>query len=490
VVSGSTTHREVVEHGVTGLICDTPEEWIAALDLLVRDEELRRRIGLAARELVHDAYSIPRMSENLAAIFAQTAPVARMPPKPTIVIVNTFYPPQAAGEATRIVHDNVRYLANVFSDDFRIEIFTTGWGKQGYEVACHVCDGVRVTAVHLPLSPEVAQADPDARIEELFAGYLDRVDPALIHFHGMQRLTASVVSAGLARGTPYLISAHDGWWISDQTFIADDVDEPVLYDYADPSVTALKWGAAAHQRLMQLERLLFGASKILGVNEKLADLYRRCGVPNVVTLANGLPDIQKKPRTTPRDGRVRLGFLGPLERAAGFDLVRYALLAREFGHLRLTVADAGLEAGGSRQEVWSATPVEFIPEVPEGRLAELYADIDVLLAPTVGFESFGLAAREALHCGCWLIASDRLSLGDCVTHGENGFVIDVSDAMELIGVLALIDGAPHRFFEVPSMRPMRRRSSEQGDELAALYKSIIASQSATGAAVLRRVDLG
>jgi glycosyltransferase involved in cell wall biosynthesis len=476
VVSGSTTHREVVEHGVTGLICDTPEEWIAALDLLVRDEELRRRIGFAARQLVHTAYSIPRMSENLASIFSQTAPVARTPPKPTIVIVNTFYPPQAIGEATRIVHDNVRYLANAFPDDFQFEIFTTGWGKQDYEVACHVCDGVRVTAVHLPLSPEVEPPDPVGRLEVLFAGYLDRIEPAVIHVHGMQRLTASIVSAGLARGTPYLITAHDGWWISDQTLIADDADEPVLYDYADPAATALKWGAAAHQRLMQLKRLLFGASKILGVNEKLAELYRRCGVPNVVTLANGLPDIQKKPRTTPPDGRVRLGFLGPLEHAAGFDLIKYALLAREFEHLRLTVIDAGLEAGGSRQEVWRATPVEFVPEVPEDQLAALYASIDVLLAPTVWFGSFGLAAREASHCGCWVVTSDRASLGDCVTHAENGYIIDVSDALELIGVLALIDDAPQRYLETPSMRPLRRRSSEQAEELAAIYKSIIASE--------------
>jgi glycosyltransferase involved in cell wall biosynthesis len=502
VVSGSATHCEVIEHGVTGLICNTPEEWIAALDLLVRDEELRRRIGLAARQRVHDAYNIPQMSKNLASIFAQTAPVASSPREPTIVIVNTFYPPRSVGEATRIVRDNVRYLAKTFPDDFRIEVFTTGWGKQDYEIACDVCDGARVTAVHLPLSPEVARADQDQRIAELFAEYLDAIDPALIHFHCIQRLTSSAVSAALARGTPYLITAHDGWWISRSQFIVNEEDEKVLYDYSNPLATALRWGGPAHHRLMRLKGLLFGASKILAVNDKIADLYRRCGVPNVVTLANGVPDIQKKARTAPRDGRVRLGFLGPLEHATGFDLIKYALLAREFEHLRLTIVDAGLEAGGSRQEVWSGTPVDFVSEIPDDRLAEFYGNIDVLLAPTVWFEGFGLAAREALHCGCWAVASDRASLGDCLTHGENGYVIDVSDAMELIGVLALIDGAPHRYFETPSARPEMRRSSEQGDELAGLYKSIVASQNAAtaaapgadppmaGAAAFRRVDLG
>jgi glycosyltransferase involved in cell wall biosynthesis len=119
--------------------------------------------------------------------------------------------------------------------------------------------------------------------------------------------------------------------------------------------------------------------------------------------------------------------------------------------------------------------VGFVSEIPDDRLADFYADIDVLLVPTVWFESFGLAARQALCCGCWVVASDRASLGDCVTHGENGFVIEVSDATPLIGVLALIDGAPQRYLEAPTARPVLRRSGEQGDELAAQYKSIIAA---------------
>ena len=486
VVSGTMTHEEVIEPGVTGLICNTPEEWIAALDLLVGDEALRRRIGFAARQRVHDTYNILRMSENLASIFEQTAPETKSPPKPIIVIVNTFYRPQAGGEATRIVGDSVRYLTEAYKDDFQIEVFTTTpWTAQDYEVRCYAHEGVRVTAVHCPVSPEIAQTEQDARMEELFAEYLDRVDPALIHFHDIQRLTASVVSAALARGIPYVITANKGWWISDLPLIVNEADEQVLYDYSDPVATTRKWGAAAHRRMMQLQAPLFGASKILVAGDKSADLHRNCGIPNVVTLANGVSDIQKKPRTASPDSRVRLGFLGGIEDARGLDIIRYALLSREFEHLRLTIIDAGLDPGSSRQKVWNTTPIEFISEVPDDRLAELYANIDVLLAPSVWPETFGLVACEALLCGCWVVASDRGSVGDCVVPGENGYVIDVSDAMELIGVLGLMDATPQRYLEAPSARPVFRRSSEQGDELAGLYKSIIAAQSTNPPAASR-----
>jgi glycosyltransferase involved in cell wall biosynthesis/tetratricopeptide (TPR) repeat protein len=504
VVSGTDTHEEVIEPGVTGFICNTTEEWVAALDLLVRDEALRRCVGLAARQRVRKAYNIPRMGRNLASIFAQTVPVPQSPPRPTIVIANVFYPPQAIGGATRIVNDNVRHLAEAYADDFEIEVFTTAEGtKQNYGISCYVRDGVRVTAVQLSVS-QIEQADlDDDRMEELFAEYLDRVNPALIHFHCIQGLTSSVVSAALARGIPYLITAHDGWWISGEQFIVNEADEQVLYDYSDPLATAVKWGAPAYRRVMRLKEILFGARQVLSVSEKFADLYRRCGVPNVITIANGIADIDVRARTTSRDGRVRLGFLGGIEYLKGFDVIRYALLSRKFEHLRLTVIEFGLQPGTSRQEVWNTTPVEFLPKVPEDRVAELYASIDVVLAPSVCVESFGLITREALHCGCWVVASARGSIGDCVTHGENGYVIDVADATELISVLTLIDGSPHRYLQrPPEARPGQRRSREQADELAQLYKSIVASQSPTaaaapsvdpsvvGTAVFGRADLG
>jgi glycosyltransferase involved in cell wall biosynthesis len=98
----------------------------------------------------------------------------------------------------------------------------------------------------------------------------------------------------------------------------------------------------------------------------------------------------------------------------------------------------------------------------------------VLLAPSIGPESFGLVTREALYFGCWVIASDRGSIGACVTEGVNGHIIDVSDASDLIRVLTLIEENPQRYLSPPPAPAAFREASEQGDELARLYKSLIA----------------
>jgi glycosyltransferase involved in cell wall biosynthesis len=51
-------HAEMVRHGETGFLAATPAEWVAALDTLSRDADLRERMGRAARKRVATAYGV------------------------------------------------------------------------------------------------------------------------------------------------------------------------------------------------------------------------------------------------------------------------------------------------------------------------------------------------------------------------------------------------------------------------------------------------
>lgn len=488
VVSGTSTYREVIEPGVTGLICDTVEEWISALDLLVRDSALRQRIGREAWRRVRQTYDIDAAAQNLVKIFKECSPLPELPAKPIVLIVNVFYPPQAIGGATRVVHDNVRHLSTAYEDDFRIEVFTTTYGaERDYETSSYVQDGVRVTALARQSHPDVESAVVDNRTGQLFGAFLDEIRPSLIHFHCIQRLTASVVSAAEERDIPYLITAHDAWWISSHQFAVDEYGELAPYDYSNPLSVISDLGKPAYDRMKQLRQPLFAAANVLAVSDTFADLYRRCGVPNVLVVENGVSHLPEPKRTQSADGRVRLAFLGSMARIKGYELVKYALLSKKYNHLSLLVMDVGLHFGQSRRESWNNTPIEFFAKVPEHQVVDLYAKIDVLLAPSIAPESFGLVTREALHFGCWVVASDRGSIGSCVTEGVNGHIIDVSDASDLIRVLTVIDENPQRYLNPPPAPAEFRKASEQGEELASIYKSLIASP-ATGRAEATRID--
>jgi len=57
VCSAVGTNREVVEHGVNGLLATTEAEWASSLDSLIRNRELRMKLGSAARQTVNQRYS-------------------------------------------------------------------------------------------------------------------------------------------------------------------------------------------------------------------------------------------------------------------------------------------------------------------------------------------------------------------------------------------------------------------------------------------------
>lgn len=51
-------HTEMIEHGVTGFLATTTNEWLAAARQLVNDPALRLRMGQAGRRIVEERYSV------------------------------------------------------------------------------------------------------------------------------------------------------------------------------------------------------------------------------------------------------------------------------------------------------------------------------------------------------------------------------------------------------------------------------------------------
>ncbi len=78
----------------------------------------------------------------------------------------------------------------------------------------------------------------------------------------------------------------------------------------------------------------------------------------------------------------------------------------------MTVVDHAHDGDYLREEVWGTTPVRIIGRVAQERICDLYADLDVLLAPSLWPESFGLVTREARTAGLWVVASDRGAIGE------------------------------------------------------------------------------
>ncbi|HRP95667.1 MAG TPA: glycosyltransferase family 4 protein [Rhodocyclaceae bacterium] len=68
VVSSRTgTNAEIIRHGETGFLVDTPEQWRDAITSLAASSELRSRMGRSARQQVRTEYSTSAVSQRLIA---------------------------------------------------------------------------------------------------------------------------------------------------------------------------------------------------------------------------------------------------------------------------------------------------------------------------------------------------------------------------------------------------------------------------------------
>jgi glycosyltransferase involved in cell wall biosynthesis len=100
----------------------------------------------------------------------------------------------------------------------------------------------------------------------------------------------------------------------------------------------------------------------------------------------------------------------------------------------------------------------------------LYRQIDVLWAPSIWPESYGLVTREAAACGCWVVASAMGGIGEDVIEDRTGHVI-APTIENIIEVLTKIASEPTRYKALPETSSIRS-VYEQVKELVEIYHTV------------------
>ncbi|WP_242693104.1 glycosyltransferase family 4 protein [Sabulibacter ruber] len=70
VVSPVGMNTEVVDDGLNGYVCATPQEWYSALETMLLDSRLRSEFGKAARNKIESCYAVTAIRNNFLGLFA------------------------------------------------------------------------------------------------------------------------------------------------------------------------------------------------------------------------------------------------------------------------------------------------------------------------------------------------------------------------------------------------------------------------------------
>ena len=153
------------------------------------------------------------------------------------------------------------------------------------------------------------------------------------------------------------------------------------------------------------------------------------------------------------DNSVTVLYVGRLQRRKGIHLLLQAVLtvAEKMPHVRFVIA--GLDSGdaprySNRVASYldyfenSATPTalkttSFLGYVDEKSLAQLYADCDILVAPSL-FESFGLMYAEAMAYAKPVVAFRIGAATEVVVHNKTGILVEPNDVNGLANALIFL----------------------------------------------------
>ncbi len=191
--------------------------------------------------------------------------------------------------------------------------------------------------------------------------------------------------------------------------------------------------------------------------------------------APGLPsDFRSTPATR---GRLNVALIGSVHLYKGADVAVEAIAGAHLGPTQLAilgpVLDRPLETAIRRR---AAAGEDFQLRITGAfepdELSLLLSDVDVLVVPSQGPETYSLAAREAWSRGVPVFASRLGALTEAVREGENGFTFKHDDPRAL-GVLL------KRVVDEPSLLPRLRHGAARTpyvtpSEYAAAFRKIYA----------------
>ena len=211
VVSDTARYRDVIEHGKNGLIAPDSDAWFTELEKLIVDENLRETIANNTMDSALAHYHPNKMSESFRVLLGnmQLQAVAdgkllEQDQRKRVLMVNVLYPPQAIGGATTVVENLVSVLRRDYAEGYHVSVLTSEVVDKGaYQLREYAKEGVNVTVIGVPYSADLETRYADTKIRELCFQWLRQNRPDLIHFHSMQRLTASVLKAASQLNIPY-----------------------------------------------------------------------------------------------------------------------------------------------------------------------------------------------------------------------------------------------------------------------------------------------
>ena len=306
--------------------------------------------------------------------------------------------------------------------------------------------------------------DPGARAD--FGRFLDQTRPELLHVHHLAGHGFSLIDEARRRRLPIVLQLQDWWLLCARANLLDSARRlcpgpapgrcatclPLTRMTPSPGVNRLLTRALYVLRRRRARAALAAAEVCVAGSAALVDSFRVRGwLPREVPVHLVPYGVDATPAgRAPEGGSVRLplrlGFIGSQQPHKGLHIATAAIAGLSAGQVRLEVwGDSSNDPAYAREALAAAgsAAVELRGRFAEADRSAIFASLDLLLVPSLGLESYSLAAREALACGLPVLASNRGALAELFVGGEPcGALFDPDRPGELRAILERLIADP------------------------------------------------
>ena len=297
----------------------------------------------------------------------------------------------------------------------------------------------------------------DRRLIEL----IEEFRPDLVHVHHFTTLSTGWLEELRRRAIPLVITLHDFWMgcprgqrIREDLSVCPTIDlrrcDPCLrhlWPHCFEEPPAGLWARITGARYRdlnayhrQVRATLCSADRLIVPSRFAARLYQEYGLPveRLEVIPYGLATDHLTGLAREPEQRLRIGYIGTVIPSKGVHVLLDAFLCFPEGAARLSIHGEVFPfhhdtTYGERLEAARAgrEDVRFHGRYAPEQLPEILAQLDVLVVPSIWYETYCMALREGFLAGLPVVASNHGALAEAIEPGVTGLLFEPGNAEDL-----------------------------------------------------------
>ena len=329
-------------------------------------------------------------------------------------------------------------------------------------------------------------------IDRAFAEVLEREKPDVVHAHGLTCLSTTILDEAKNRGVRVGLTLHDFWLgcPRGQRMTKDlDLCTTIQRRRCVPCLRGI-WpqyfpdDATGLANLANYEKRVAHALEVPDFLVTPSEFHRRMYLrewnlaeSRIHAIAPGLDPVPFRDLKRAPNPKIRVGFIGSVTPSKGVHILIDAAnrLPAESCVVRIHGAASRWHEVDDyldqlKRRVAPGHPVEFMGRYKNEELPSILANLDVLVVPSLWYESYCMTIREGFLANVPVIASRLGPMADAIEDGITGLLFEAGSAEDLHRCLRRIVEDARLRNDLARAPKSVATAAEVTDRLLALYQ--------------------